>query len=353
MKTPPSLVFISYPRNPDIHFVERLAIALHNEHFETWVDSHSIQYGEEFLKAIERGIQRAVAVVYLVSPEAIDSKYCNVELNLALTFGKRIIPILRRPTTDIPAPIEGIHRLEVLKDSELDSKLPDLLSDLQTDQEWERLHNRLLDKALDYKATPKDHRHELLLSSYELDRAQKWRQSADPRDAKRIVPAIRLFLSESRKQVDRNDRDFARIAQALSNEFKFGSRDWDNVTQEISERPWVEHTKILSIVVDDAIRDGGGRLGDHFYYLLGDLPRALKLQKSDWARIIFRIFSNEWFRYSAVPSMIAESTFTFPAFFAACDLAANEGQLIAPVSLPVRIARESLLELPGDFTREN
>lgn len=342
-------VFFSYARDPDEEFVNRLDCELRNAGIETWLDSRSIPYGEEWRQEIQRSVKQATVIVFLVSSQSIDSEYCKWELDLALSLGKKTIPLLRSPKLDeprIPASIKSIidsrHYLEVLEDSELDSKLPKLLSELPINWEWERDHNRYLSKSLDYKEDHRDQRHEHLLSSNQLRKAERWRESATLLEAERIVPEIECFLRKSREHVAKSNRRLLNEAQSKSDEFKLGirNRNWNDMTQEIAELPRDERRTIYSAVIVDAIQAGSGLFGDHFFYLLGDLPRALKLQKSDWAILINSMLNDGlagWLTFSE----IADGAFTLPAFFAACDHAASTGEPTAPVSLPLRIASDA------------
>ncbi len=348
------LVFISYARRPDMQFAELLGTALREARLEPWIDAQNLPYGEDWRREISVAIKDSLSVIFLVSPESIASKYCIEELDLALVYGKKIIPLLRRPTKYIPESIKNLHYLEVLDDSAFESKVSDLLVDLQTNKDWERLHIRLLNKSLDYKSAPKDNQHELLLSQYELSEAERWLQSADTRDENRIVPAVRHFLFESRRHRLRSDRIFAGYAKKISDEYKDDEdRETSEITQEIAELPMVQKAYIFSIVVRDAIRDGRGKLGNQFFYLLGDLPRALKLTKAYWASFIQTALSEGWFQYRAIFSMIAQNTFPIRSFLTACELAVSSGEPTAPVSYPIRTAKEGLVGLRPEFIRDN
>lgn len=347
------IIFISYVHSRDRELVDHIATELSKAGFSPWVDSKSIPYGEEWWIEITDAIKKALTVVFLISQESIKSKYCNEELNLALSNGKRIIPILVRSTSNIPKQLDRLQYLEMLSDSELGSKLQDLIIALKTNYAWEKYHVGLLNKVHEYKSAPKDHQHQLLLSQYEMAEAQKWLQSVEKNEEYRILPVIRRFLAESRKHIERNDRFFQAYTKKISHDFKYGGRDWEEITKEILKLPLSQRTRVFTIVVLDAIRGGGGRMGDHFFYLLGNLPKALKMGKPHWARFIHSVLLDDYFRYSVIFSLLSDNSFPIKPFFTACEFAAETGQATAAVSYPIRVVENAISELRPDFILDN
>ena len=80
------------------HFAVRLANALKERKIRVWIDENEIMPSCSIKEIIAKGIRHeSDAFVFVLSPEALKSKMCKYELNLALTqmeeAGKAIIPV--------------------------------------------------------------------------------------------------------------------------------------------------------------------------------------------------------------------------------------------------------------------
>jgi TIR domain len=91
-------VFISYSRQRDSEFVDRLSVALAQRDQEVWVDRSDIFPSSAWRPELEQAILEAHAVVFVISPESVVSEYCLAELDHAISLGKRIVPLLVRDT---------------------------------------------------------------------------------------------------------------------------------------------------------------------------------------------------------------------------------------------------------------
>jgi len=69
-------LFVSYSRT-DAQFVDRLTAALEADGHDVWVDTEDIVGSEQWRASIVAGVQRADAVLLLVSPRSMASP--NVE----------------------------------------------------------------------------------------------------------------------------------------------------------------------------------------------------------------------------------------------------------------------------------
>lgn len=88
-------VFISYSRR-DSEFVDRLETDLRAAGIETWVDRARIEAGDGWVGRIQDAIVSSSAMLYIASPEALNSAWVNDELYYALTRGKLILPVIYR-----------------------------------------------------------------------------------------------------------------------------------------------------------------------------------------------------------------------------------------------------------------
>ncbi len=85
--------FISYSRK-DSPFVERLTKSLRHTGIDPWIDHEDIPPASLWRQEILVGIQYCHNFVYVISPDSLQSEYCNYELDYALALNKRIIPIV-------------------------------------------------------------------------------------------------------------------------------------------------------------------------------------------------------------------------------------------------------------------
>ena len=90
-------VFLAYAE-ADQSTMEKIRCSLRRESFTVWSNTTDIETGADLQKAINQGIEQADNVIYLLSPEALQSRYCQHALNYALSLHKRIIPVLVQPT---------------------------------------------------------------------------------------------------------------------------------------------------------------------------------------------------------------------------------------------------------------
>lgn len=86
-------VFISYSRN-DKDFARRLHGALTAQKRDTWVDWEDIVPTADWWETTKTGIKQADTVIFIISPESLESAVCHLEINYALQHKKRIIPCI-------------------------------------------------------------------------------------------------------------------------------------------------------------------------------------------------------------------------------------------------------------------
>src|SRR4051812_15034067 len=93
-------IFVSY-RNIESDFALQLAADLKNAGFAIWVDriDHTISPGDDWRASIEAAltIDACEAVLAILSPEYLSSKYCRNELARADRLGLRVYPVLLHP----------------------------------------------------------------------------------------------------------------------------------------------------------------------------------------------------------------------------------------------------------------
>ena len=76
-----------------------------------------IQDGEVFPEAIKRAIEQSDTFLFVITPNAVNSAYCENEVEYARQMQKRILPVLREPVPDAELPgrdpgsqLDPVHR---------------------------------------------------------------------------------------------------------------------------------------------------------------------------------------------------------------------------------------------------
>src|SRR5437764_11232122 len=87
------LVFISYA-HVDTVFANRLVMDLKTHGIQVWYDQDNIRTGQRWDKAIEDGLDRATALIFIMSPASVASENCRDEVDAAVSANKQVLPIL-------------------------------------------------------------------------------------------------------------------------------------------------------------------------------------------------------------------------------------------------------------------
>lgn len=177
-------VFISYSRR-DKAFAQQVVTALTDQHYDVWVDFEDIPFATDWWEEICAGIESADAVIFIISPDSLESDYCRLEVNHAVKNKKRLIPILYRqaePST-VPAHIAALHWIEFTEVEQFDRSLAQLQRTLATDQEAARRHTWLLVRAREWENN--GHSPDLLLQGEQLDDVTKLLDSPTLTDLQR------------------------------------------------------------------------------------------------------------------------------------------------------------------------
>ena len=86
--------FISYSRADSKAFAINLNEKLAAAGLNVWFDQNDIPPAVDYQKQIDDGIEKAHNFLFIISPHAVNSKYCLLEIQQALKNNKRIIPSL-------------------------------------------------------------------------------------------------------------------------------------------------------------------------------------------------------------------------------------------------------------------
>jgi len=91
-------LFISYGRVDSKDFAIDLRNCLSTAQYQIWLDLEEIPPAVNYQQYINGAIEQADNFCFIISPHAVHSPHCLIELELALQYGKRIIPIMQVET---------------------------------------------------------------------------------------------------------------------------------------------------------------------------------------------------------------------------------------------------------------
>jgi hypothetical protein len=97
-------VFISYACE-DSELAKRLSRWLEVAGFDVWLDESNILPGDNWAEKVSQALKESQAMVVLVSPAAMDSKWVRHEIEFALgakEYRGRLVPVFVGPRDKIP-----------------------------------------------------------------------------------------------------------------------------------------------------------------------------------------------------------------------------------------------------------
>lgn len=209
---PRAKIFISYSRK-DMPFADKLEAALKARGFEVLIDRQEIYAFEDWWKRIEGLIGGADTVVFVLSPDSVQSGVALKEVAHAASLNKRFAPIVYRPIEDGAVP-EVLRRLNFIFFDEpagFEASADELAAALQTNIGWIREHTEYGEAARRWAAAGRPNG--LLLHSPTLEIAEHWIVSR-PRGAPEPTKETEIFIAESRKGT-RSVQRRRRVAQGF------------------------------------------------------------------------------------------------------------------------------------------
>lgn len=204
-------IFISYSRK-DGDFARKLNQRLQEAGKTTWFDQESISSGVDFEKEIFKGIDGADNIVFVISPDSIESEYCENEVLYAYEKGKRFITLLYRETNPetMPETLRVINWIDFSQEDEklFDKRFSDLIQAVELDQEHTHQHTILQQRATEWNENKKAE--DFLLNVTACENASHWLE-----DAGVSVPEIPLFAVEGAIVLDDKADLFDKLLTAL------------------------------------------------------------------------------------------------------------------------------------------
>jgi formylglycine-generating enzyme required for sulfatase activity len=189
-------VFVSYARRDSSDFAEELVAGLELAGFAPFLDRHDIAAGEDWEARLGGLIREADTILFVVSPEAVNSDRCAWEVENAIAQSKRILPVVFKPVPEaaIPEPLRRRQFVRFDTGPGIARPLAQLAEALRQDIDWIREHTRLGELARRWEARGRSD--SLLLRGDELSLAEGWSQRWHP-GAPEITDLMRAFLAAS------------------------------------------------------------------------------------------------------------------------------------------------------------
>lgn len=201
-------VFISYSRRNSL-FARRMIDKLILSGKDAWVDWEGIPLtSPNWWGEIKAGIEGADNFVFILSPDAMASVVCNMELDYAIELNKRIVPVAYRnvetrdafasiadfaPDEAMQERLAGKDPLIIARDNwqrlshinwlffrdedDFEKAFESLITTVETDLEYVKAHTRYLVRAQEWEHENK--RADLLLFGEEIEHAEIWLKKAE------------------------------------------------------------------------------------------------------------------------------------------------------------------------------
>lgn len=324
-------VFLSYSRK-DSDFAHRLVERLKAEQRDVWVDFEDIPFATDWWQEIVAGIESANAVIFVVSPDSIQSEVCSLEVAHALKNNKKFIPIVYRDanlyhletgTFKVPAKIRTLNWIFFTDDQRFDEAYAKLRTTLDTDLETTRELTKLLLQARDWEQ--KGRSTSLLLRGIELEEAL--RVQANP-------------------QLTALQREFLDASKTRDHVLELGTRFVWGAVGGIVGMAWVIAGIFRGFTLEDpvslALAFTAGQFFGLFIGLLAlvsyGLPQAIEKRLPRWGHLSARI------SIALIIGMLAWVVYQW--FFLGAPFALNSTKLLGGVGLAAGFILSMLGSVP-------
>jgi hypothetical protein len=226
-------VFISYGRVDSKAFVSLIHQHLIAQNLKVWLDQNDIPPAVDFQNQIDNAIEKSDSFIFVISPHSVNSPYCCKEIELAIKYNKRIVPLLHVEEISHDVwqkrnPVGTDSQWEEYKAKGLHSCFPNmypviakinwvffreeadnfatsfakLLNLLKQQKNYVRQHTTLLTKAIAWEQHQKQSHY--LLIGEELEQAKEWLRVRFKEEQPPCTPTDLHceFITESRKNAN-------------------------------------------------------------------------------------------------------------------------------------------------------
>ncbi|MDV3353030.1 TIR domain-containing protein [Leptothoe sp. LEGE 181152] len=269
-------VFLSYSEQ-DRELMDRLRLALMREGFTTWINRTDIRVGGDFQTEINKGIEEASYMVYLMSPKSLESKYCQQELDYARKLNKKIIPLrMREFDLNLMADdLRAIQFINFVNENDIDGSaygrdIAKLVKQLQENGDYYQRHKQLLVKALKWQRNEQNK--SLLLRNHSLRHAEAWLKVARKHGQQGLLPLQEEFIKESLQQPPNQSIDVFISYSRADADF---ARELNEELQVHGKTTWFDQESIVAGAANYKEEIFNGIEGaDHFLFIIS--PRSIQ-----------------------------------------------------------------------------
>jgi len=197
-------LFVSYSR-ADKAFARRLRDSLVAAGHEVWVDWEDIPPTAEWLTDIKSAVDKADAVMFILSTTSAASTTCGIELSHAAERHKRLIPIVIDGVRAdvVPPVIAKLQWIFCRPEDDIEAGIAAALKAIDLDLDWLRAHTRLLTRALEWQARNRDA--SPLLRGSDLRAAEEALVHAAGKEPSPL-PVQQEYVAASRQSANRRQR---------------------------------------------------------------------------------------------------------------------------------------------------
>jgi len=265
-------VFLAYAEENRDN-AEQIRRFLRRQGFTVWISAADIPAGANFQTIIEEGIEEADNVVYLMSPAAIRSPFCQHEIEYALRLQKRVIPLLIEAIALelIPLSLRNLQHIDLTHQGlDIDNfdGLNPLIKILKQDEIYHEEHKILLTKALKWE---RQHQNpSILLRGYNLRHAEAWLKVANTRDQYQPTSLQETFIQESLRQPPLSSLDVFISYSRADSDF---ARTLNDALQLQGKTTWFDQESIATGTDFQQEINRGIACCDNFLFILS--PRSL------------------------------------------------------------------------------
>ncbi|MFB2939366.1 TIR domain-containing protein [Aerosakkonemataceae cyanobacterium BLCC-F154] len=208
-------IFISYSRK-DKEFVKSLHETLMKLRRDVWVDWEDIPLTADWKQEIYVGIEGTDNFLFILSPDSINSQYCNEELEYAIKNHKRLVPILYRDVNpeDVHPTLAALNWIFIRNEDDFHSNFQKLLDAIDTDLDHVRTHTRLLKRAIEWYSKKYDS--SFLLRGTDLKAALEWLTESQEQQPSPTFLHKQYIIQSNQAESKRNKRILTAISFGMS-----------------------------------------------------------------------------------------------------------------------------------------
>ena len=266
-------IFISYSEE-DEEITQKIANTLKRESFTIWTNKTDIKAGAKFQEQINKGIEEADNLIYLISANSLRSRYCQQEIEYALANNKRIVPLLveKIQIETIPPEILALQFLDFTEYEDPDKycqSIDKLIKNLHQDAHYYQEHKILLAKALKWKR--QNHNPSILLRGHNLQHFENWLKVARSHSQHSPLPIQVEFIQTSRTQATESSPEVFISYSRVDSDF---ARRLNEALQLQGKTTWFDQESIPSGTDYQQEIELGIESSDNFLFIIS--PQSIK-----------------------------------------------------------------------------